>query len=86
MSDPTSDPTSERQSADDERQPLLRILTPDATAEEVAAVVAVFAAMASVSAEPAGPPRPPAWNAAARLVRRTHRHGPDGWRLSGLPR
>ena len=70
---------------DSEEQPVLKILTPDATPEEIAAIVAVFAALGSSSAPP--PPRPaPAWNRPARLVRRTHRHGPEGWRLSGLPR
>jgi hypothetical protein len=65
--------------------PVLKIVTPDATPEEIAAIVAVFAALGSRAAAPA-PERAAAWNKPARLVRRTHRHGLDGWRLSGLPR
>ncbi|GAA2125912.1 acyl-CoA carboxylase epsilon subunit [Nocardioides bigeumensis] len=77
MSAGQNDPTAD--------QPVLRILTPDATPEEIAAIVAVFAALGSGSTPL--PPKPaPAWNRPARLVRRTHRPGPEGWRLSGLPR
>jgi hypothetical protein len=71
--------------SDSEERPVLKILTPDATPEEIAAIVAVFAALGSVAAPAARKPAP-AWNAPARLARRTHHHGPDGWRLSGLPR
>ena len=65
--------------------PLLRVVNADATPEEVAALVAVFAALGSGATEAPKRPRP-AWNAPARLVRRTHRHGEGGWRASGLPR
>ena len=66
-------------------RPALRILTPDVTEEEVAALVAVFAALAP--AGDAAPPSPrPEWNAPHRLVRVAHPHGPGGWRASGLPR
>ena len=66
-------------------RPALRIITPDATDEEVAALVAVFAALgAAASEEPALPRRE--WNAPHRLVRVAHPHGPGGWRASGLPR
>ena len=65
--------------------PLLRIVDADATPEEVAALVAVFSALGSGTSEAPRRPRP-AWNAPARLVRRTHRHGEGGWRASGLPR
>jgi hypothetical protein len=68
----------------DREQPLLRVVNPDATAEEVAALVAVFAALGSAGDEP--PRRPqPSWNHPARTVRRTHRAGPGAWRSSGLP-
>jgi len=66
-------------------KPLLRIVTPDATAEEVAAIVAVFSALGSGEA-PAPERRRPEWSAPARLHRRTFPHGPGGWRSSGLPR
>jgi len=63
--------------------PVLRVITPNATPEEVAALVAVFSALGSGSTPAA--PRPRSWNAPRRQVRRTHRHGVDGWRASGLP-
>ena len=65
-------------------QPLLQIITPGTTPEEVAAIVAVFAALGSADAPPAR--RTPEWNRPRRLTRVTHRHGPDGWRSSSLPR
>jgi hypothetical protein len=63
--------------------PVLRILDADATPEEVAAIAAVFAALGPAE-EPPPPVRPTEWNAPHRLVRTPHRHGPDGWRASGL--
>ncbi|WP_295657624.1 acyl-CoA carboxylase subunit epsilon [uncultured Nocardioides sp.] len=67
----------------DEDQPVLRVLTPDATAEEVAALVAVLSALGS---DQAPAPKPvPEWSAHHRKVRRTLPHGPGGWRSSGLP-
>jgi Acyl-CoA carboxylase epsilon subunit len=65
--------------------PVLRIVNADATPEEVAALVAVFSALGSGGAEAPKRPRP-AWSSPARDVRRTHPHGPDAWRASGLPR
>ena len=76
---------SEAKSTDATATPVLRIVTADATPEEIAVLVAVFAAMASATAE-AEPEPVPAWNAPHRLVRGPHQHGPDGWRSSGLPR
>jgi len=64
--------------------PVLRIVTPDATPEEVAALVAVFSAMGG-AAEPVRKPAP-AWSANHRRLRPQHPHGPGGWRASGLPR
>jgi hypothetical protein len=65
--------------------PLLRIITPGATDEEVAALVAVVTALAAAgSAETAPSPRPE-WSARHRTLRRTHRHGPGAWRASALP-
>ena len=66
-------------------QPVLRVLTPDATPEEVAALVAVLSALGTPAAP--GRRRPPSeWSAPHRAVRRTLPHGPGGWRSSGLPR
>jgi len=69
--------------APDEAKPLLHILTPSTTPEEVAAIVAVFASLGSGDAP--APRRTPEWNRPARLTRTTHRHGPAAWRASGLP-
>ena len=73
--EPTSDPDS----------PLLRVVNPDATPEEIAALVAVFSALGSAGGDAPRTPRP-AWSNPARSVRRTHRHGDGAWRASGLPR
>ena len=70
---------------DTNRAPLLRVVNPDATPEEVAALVAVLSAVSAGGAEAPRRPRP-SWGAPARSVRRTPRPGPDGWRSSGLPR
>lgn len=65
--------------------PLLRVVNPDATAEEVAALVAVFSALGSTAAAPPRKPQP-SWNLPARGVRQPHGSGPGAWRASGLPR
>jgi hypothetical protein len=66
-----------------EGQPVLRVVTPDATPEEVAALVAVLSALGSGGATA---PRPASeWSAHHRKVRRTLPYGPGGWRSSGLP-
>ena len=64
-------------------QPELRIINPDATPEEVAAVVAVFAALQSPATEERKPR--PEWSANAPKLRTTLRRGPGAWRASGLP-
>ena len=65
--------------------PFLRVITPGATDEEVAALVAVVSAMAVSGAEE-GTRRPTSvWSAPARRVRTPLRHGPGAWRASGLP-
>lgn len=72
------------QTAEQPQAPVLRIITPDATPEEVAAIVAVFSAMGGAAA-PAKKPTP-AWASRHRAVRRALPHGRGGWRASGLPR
>jgi len=67
-----------------EQAPVLRVITPDATPEEVAAIVAVLSALGGTAAAPRRPVR--AWSAPARQVRRTLPHGRGGWRASALPR
>jgi hypothetical protein len=65
--------------------PLLKIVSPNATPEEIAALVTVLSALGG--GEPAPARRTtPEWQSAHRRVRRTFPHGPGGWRASGLPR
>ncbi len=64
--------------------PTLRIVNPDATPEEVAAIVAVLAGLGG--GDTPAPRRRPEWNAPHRMVRHTPPHGPGGWRASALPR
>ena len=64
--------------------PLLRVVNPDATPEEIAALVAVFSALGGAETPP--PRRTPEWQANHRKVRLTLPHGSGGWRSSGLPR
>ena len=67
-----------------EQPPLLRVVNPDATPEEIAALVAVFSALGG---EEAPAPRPRrVWNAPDRLVRSTYASGRGAWRASALPR
>ena len=71
-------------SAEQQTQPMLTVLSPHATPEEVAALTAVLASLGTDGEPPA--PRRPEWQAPHRKLRQTHRHGPGGWRSSGLPR
>lgn len=77
----TEEPSGEQQ----QQPPLLKVINPDATAEEIAALVAVFSALGSAGGEPPKRPRP-SWSHPARSVRQTHRFGEGAWRASGLPR
>ncbi len=68
--------------------PLLRVLTPGTTPEEVAAIVAVLSAMGGGAAAPDGP-RPEWTNPDRRLRRTSSTHptpGRGAWRASALPR
>ena len=67
-----------------EEKPFLQVVNGDATPEEIAALVAVIASMGG-STPPAPKPRS-SWAHPARGLRSVQRHGPDGWRASGLPR
>lgn len=64
--------------------PLLRVITPGTTPEEVAAIVAVLSTLGG-GAAPAPKPRS-AWASPARRMRGSLTAGRGGWRLSGLPR
>lgn len=87
MSEPTDVSDSDERPDDAgraESRPVLRVVNPDATPEEVAALVAVFSAL-----EVEEPPRrrpAPEWNSPYRQVRPFYSHGPGGWRSSGLPK
>lgn len=67
----------------DPAKPVLKVINPDATPEEVAAIVAVFSAIGS-SAAPA--PRKPRSLWAAPRTREPLHAGPGAWRASALPR
>lgn len=68
--------------------PLLRVITPSTTPEEVAAIVAVFAALGGSEDVPE-PPRSE-WAAPARRLRTPPgvfpAHGRGAWRASAFPR
>ena len=65
--------------------PLLRIVNPDVTPEEIAALVAVLSTLGSDERSSASR-RTPEWSQPARRLRGPVAHGPGGWRASGLPR
>lgn len=65
-------------------QPVLRVVTPDATPEEVAAIVAVLASLGGGA--PAPRAKRSAWADPARRMRGGLPHGGGAWRASGLPR
>lgn len=69
-----------------EQRPLLRVVNPDATPEEIAALVAVFASIGAGSGGAPAPRRTPEWSAHHRRVRPAHAAGPGAWRSSSLPR
>lgn len=64
--------------------PVLRVVNPDATPEEIAALVAVFSAMGGPA--PAVKRPRSQWSAPERSARRTLPHGLGGWRASAMPR
>jgi hypothetical protein len=64
--------------------PRLKIINPDATDEEIAAITAVIAAMGSAAPAPEKPRS--TWAAYGRRTRPALRPGPGAWRASGLPR
>ena len=68
-----------------DQKPLLKVVNPDATPEEVAAIVAVFTALGSGGDEAAPQPRRE-WAAPRRTHRVPHFPGRGGWRASALPR
>jgi len=63
-----------------EQVPLLRVITPDATPEQVAAIVAVFAAMGGGAPAPEKPRSQ--WADPARRMRTSHFHYRGAWQAS----
>ena len=70
---------------DDGGRPLLRVVSGEPSAEELAALVAVVTARAAAAPEQAARRRS-AWNDPERLVRRPVAAGPGGWAASARPR
>ena len=84
-SEPEGAVAAEEKPAED--RPVLRVVTPDATPEEVAALVAVFQGIAAAAASQAPAPRKRArWSDPARMHRQPVHPSPGGWWASGLPR
>jgi hypothetical protein len=71
-----------------ESSPLLRVVTPGTTPEEVAAIVAVLSALGGGAPAPEAPRSE--WTNPARRLRRTASSHPNpgrgAWRASALPR
>ena len=86
MSDGVERGTSEQSGAvsEPEAAPLLRIVTPGTTPEEVAAIVAVFASMGGDS--PTEPAPRSTWASVERRIHTGHQPGRNAWRNSLLPR
>ncbi|WP_204163562.1 acyl-CoA carboxylase subunit epsilon [Nocardioides gilvus] len=94
MSEPVKDAAGDgvvdtSSAADAPAAPVLRVVNPDATPEEIAALVAIFSALGGGEGQAPRQPRPE-WSSPERSARRTANaspvHGLGGWRSSGLPR
>ena len=69
----------------DAGSPLLQIVKPDATPEEIAAIVAVLSALRPAPASSDRGHRS-LWADPAHRLQVAHHHGDGAWRASGLPR
>jgi hypothetical protein len=68
-------------------RPMLRIVSGDATEEEIAALVAVLSARSGAAAAGEKPtPRRSEWAGHERRMRRPLHPSPNGWRASAFPR
>ena len=68
-------------------RPYLRVVSGDASPEEIAALIAVFRARVCTAAPADVPPAPrSAWADHAHRLRTPQPHGPGVWRRSALPR
>jgi hypothetical protein len=66
-------------------RPLLRVIRPDASDEEIAALLAVVLTRTGTTPDDEQPSTS-AWSERAALLRRPHRPGPGAWRASGWQR
>ncbi len=80
MTDENDRTEPEVEPAETPTQPLLRVISPDATPEQVAAIVAVFAAMGGAAPAPEEPRSE--WASPARRMRGMHEHGRGAWQAS----
>jgi hypothetical protein len=76
VSEPTEQPP---------QRPLLRVVSGEPTAEELAALTVVVAALASRGGARRRPRPVGAWAAPARTHRRPLQAGPGGWQAAGRP-
>ncbi len=72
------------QHSPDTPAPILQVVSPHATPEEIAAIVAVFSALGGNAPAPQRPRSE--WANPARRMRTSLPHGPGQWRASALPR
>jgi acyl-CoA carboxylase epsilon subunit len=75
-----SDESSVEETAPEPAAPMLRVVNPDATPEEVAAIVAVFSALGGSAPEPEKPRSE--WASPARRMRGPHVHYRGAWQAS----
>ena len=80
---PGSRPEPAKGGEDGVLQPLLRVVTGEPSAEELAALTVVVAALSQRRDRPRPTPVG-AWAAPAGLVRRPLQVGPGGWRAAGV--
>ncbi|MDO5502413.1 MAG: acyl-CoA carboxylase epsilon subunit [Actinomycetia bacterium] len=72
-----------QQETDQGATPSLRVISSDATPDEIAAIVAVLAATGGADTpEPSAPFS--RWAAPSSRLRAPHDHGPGAWRRAGL--
>ncbi len=66
-------------------RPVLRVVNPDATPEEIAAIITVFTTLAALSGGDGPAPKTALSLWSAPRPRITPHHGPAAWRTSALP-
>jgi hypothetical protein len=70
----------------DTSRPVFKVISGDASAEEIAAVLTALTSAARPAPRPSAPARgTSAWADRPAMLRRPLRPGPDGWRASSRP-